>query len=65
MGMQATVDSKVCVPLCTGAEGECRPGETDPLLGDEASQYQCCEVDGVQFCYDPRNLTGTETVEAF
>lgn len=62
---EATVTTRLCVPLCSGATGECREGEVDPELGGEASQYQCCDVGGVRFCCDPRNLNGSETATAF
>jgi hypothetical protein len=60
----ATLDSKMCAPLCEG-DAECRPGETDPALDDEPSQYACAEIDGVKFCHDTRNLDDSMTAEAF
>jgi hypothetical protein len=60
----ATLESKMCAPLCE-VDGDCRTGETDPLLGDEPSQYSCAEIDGVKFCHDPRNLNEEMTAEAF
>jgi len=64
MGMSATLTSKLCAPSCEG-EGQCREDETDPDLDGAATQYQCHELDGVQFCYDPRNLGDDAAAEGF
>jgi hypothetical protein len=63
-GQQATIQNKVCVRTCAG-NGDCRTGETDPVLNNEASQYQCVDKGGVKFCYDPRNLSATYTATSF
>ncbi|MBI5477495.1 MAG: hypothetical protein HY906_01495 [Deltaproteobacteria bacterium] len=64
LGQQATVQNKVCVRLCAG-NADCRTTETDPALGDAATQYQCIDKGGVKFCYDPRNLSASYTATAF
>jgi hypothetical protein len=64
LGQQATIQNKVCVRICAG-NGDCRTGETDPALNNEASQYQCLDKGGVKFCYDPRNLSASYTATAF
>jgi len=64
LGQQATISNKVCVKKCTG-DGDCRTGETDPVLGNTATQYQCIDKGGVKFCYDPRNLSNSYTATAF
>jgi len=57
------IRSKTCALACV--EGDtCRAGEHDPAL-DESSQYGCLEIDGVRFCYDPRNLPANTTATAF
>lgn len=64
MGQSATLTSKLCAPRCEGA-GECREEEADPALDGAASQYTCHALQGVQFCYDPRNLGDDATAEGF
>jgi hypothetical protein len=59
-----TLTTEVCVPLCE-SDDDCRTGETDPELGGEPSQYECYELDGVKFCYDPRNLSDDATAVAY
>jgi hypothetical protein len=63
-GQQATIQNKVCARACAG-NGDCRTGETDPALNNEAAQYQCIDKGGVKFCYDPRNLSGSYTATSF
>ena len=60
----ATIQNKVCVRACTGT-GQCRESETDPALGGQPTQYQCINKSGVQFCYDPRNLSANYTATAY
>jgi hypothetical protein len=60
----ATVETKVCARGCTGAS-QCREAETDPADGNAATQYACMNKDGVQFCYDPRDLGDNYTAVAF
>ena len=64
MGQTATITSKLCAPSCDDV-GECREDETDPALDGEPSQYECHELDGARFCYDPRNLGDDATAEAY
>ena len=63
MSLSATLDTKLCAPICEGDE-DCRTGEHDPIL-DETAQYQCVDEQGVKFCYDPRSLPAGYTVEEF
>lgn len=64
MGMSATLTTELCAPLCE-TNDDCRVGETDPALDGDPSQYECHELDGVSFCYDPRNLADDASAEAF
>jgi len=64
MGFSATLTTALCAPLCE-TNDDCRAGETDPVLGGDPSQYECHELDGVKFCYDPRNLSDDASAEAF
>ncbi len=64
MGFVATLQTKQCAPLCQG-DGDCRIGETDPVLDNEPSQYGCQDIGGVKFCYDPRDLSEDVTAQAF
>jgi hypothetical protein len=64
MGFSAVLTSSLCAPLCE-TNDDCRVGETDPDLGGEPSQYECHELDGVRFCYDPRNLSDDATAVAY
>jgi hypothetical protein len=63
-GQQATIQNKTCVRTCAG-NADCRTGETDPVLANEAAQYQCVDKGGVKFCYDPRNLSSSYTATSF
>ena len=63
--MNATIDSKTCVKACSGGTDECREGELDPIDNNNPTQYQCINKDGVQFCYDPRDLTDQYTATQF
>ena len=61
---KVTVYVKYCAPPCS-ADDECRNDETDPIFNGEQSQYQCCEIDGTEFCFDPRNLTENTSAREF
>ena len=63
-GYQATIQNKECVRMCAG-NGDCRTSETDPVLNNDPTQYQCLDQGGVKFCYDPRNLSASYTATAF
>ncbi|MCD6498629.1 MAG: hypothetical protein J7M25_10070 [Deltaproteobacteria bacterium] len=63
-GQNATVNSKTCVKSCT-ASGQCRETETDPVDNNNPTQYQCINKNGVQFCYDPRDLTTNYTATQY
>jgi hypothetical protein len=63
-GMTATVENKTCAPSCD-TSADCRDGETDPVFGDDPTQYTCNDNGGVKFCYDPRNLGANYTATAF
>ncbi|MBW1811492.1 MAG: hypothetical protein JRJ87_25105 [Deltaproteobacteria bacterium] len=64
MEAQVTVDTKICVASCDSSD-DCRIEEVDPVLGNEPTQYDCLDYDGVKFCYDPRNLSEEYTATAF
>ena len=63
LGGTAIVDNKICVAPCETDE-DCRAGETDEAI-DEVTQYACIDKDGVNFCYDPRNLPESYTADQF
>ncbi len=62
--LEAKIDSKYCAPSCE-TDAECRNDETDPVFVGASTEYQCIELDGVGFCFDPRNLTDDVSAEAF
>ncbi len=65
MGLNATIDSKTCVKSCSGGSNECREGEIDPDDNNQPTQYQCIDKNGVQFCYDPRDLSDSYQATQF
>jgi hypothetical protein len=62
--MSATIENKICAAGCATDE-DCRTTETDPVLDDEPTQYQCVDRSGVTFCYDPRNLSPGDAATSF
>jgi hypothetical protein len=64
MTATATLQNKNCAITCTGA-GQCREDEVDPVFNDEPTQYECIDKNGVQFCFDPRNLSPDYTATEF
>jgi len=62
--LKATLSTKYCAPACT-RDDECRNDEFDPVFDGAPTQYQCVELDGINFCCDPRNLKEGTTAEAF
>jgi len=63
LSLHALIEQKLCVPLCE-KNADCRIDEYDDVR-DEPGQYQCLENDGVEFCYDSRNLPDDYIAEAF
>lgn len=64
MSQTATINNKNCVAACESND-DCRVGETDPVLDNQPTQYECIDKDGVKFCFDPRNLSEEYSVTAF
>lgn len=61
-GLNAEFEQKMCAPVCR-EDSDCRVDEYDEVF-DEPGQYQCLDRDGIRFCFDPRNLSEDDTVEA-
>jgi hypothetical protein len=64
MEFEVPIPTKNCAASCQSSN-ECREEEVDPVLGNEPTQYDCLDYDGVKFCYDPRNLSGEYTATQF
>ncbi len=64
LAQQATMNTSLCVRSCS-KDSECRVDELDADLGNQPTQYECYDANGIKFCNDVRNIKGDEEIKQF